>query len=150
MRISDWSSDVCSSDLFVKSFPVLSTGFEIETEISVHALELKMPVAEIDTPYFARIEGSESKLSTYGDGFRILRTIVSLYRIERPMLFFGAIGILFALAAVILAAPLAMTYMHKHLVPRLPTAILATGLMILAFLNVFAGLILDRSAEHTS
>ncbi len=128
---------------FVKSFPVLSTGFEIETEISVHALELKMPVAEIDTPYFARIEGSESKLSTYGDGFRILRTIVSLYRIERPMLFFGAIGAVFALAAVILAAPLAVTYMHTHLVPRLPTAILATGLMILAFLNVFAGLILD-------
>src|SRR3546814_9159303 len=94
-------------------FPVLSTGFEIETEISVHALELKMPVAEIDTPYFARIEGSESKLSTYGDGFRILRTIVSLYRIERPMLFFGAIGILFALAAVILAAPLAMTYIDR-------------------------------------
>src|SRR3546814_829662 len=108
MRISEWSSVVCTSDL-----------------------------------YFARIEGSESKLSTYGDGFRILRTIVSLYRIERPMLFFGAIGILFALAAVILAAPLAMTYMHTHLVPRLPTAILATGLMILAFLNVFAGLILD-------
>ncbi|RIA46092.1 glycosyltransferase involved in cell wall biosynthesis [Hephaestia caeni] len=128
---------------FVKSFPVLSTGFEIETEISVHALELKMPVAEIDTPYFARPEGSESKLSTYGDGLRILRTIVSLYRIERPMLFFGAIGILFALAAVILAAPLAVTYMHTHLVPRLPTAILATGLMILACLNVFAGLILD-------
>src|SRR3546814_6476527 len=94
-----------------------------------------MPVAEIDTPYFARIEGSESKLSTYGDGFRILRTIVSLYRIERPMLFFGAIGILFALAAVILAAPLAMTYMHTHLVPRLPTAVLATGLMNLAFLK---------------
>src|SRR3546814_2152916 len=114
MRISDWSSDVCSSDLFVKSFQVLSTGFEIETEISVHALELKMPVAEIDPPYFARIEGSESKLSTYGDGFRILRTIVSLYRLERPMPFFGAIGILFALAEVILAAPLALTYIHKR------------------------------------
>ncbi|MCM8731319.1 glycosyltransferase family 2 protein [Hephaestia sp. GCM10023244] len=128
---------------FVKSFPVLSTGFEIETEISVHALELKMPVAEIDTPYFARPEGSESKLSTYGDGLRILRTIVSLYRIERPMLFFGMIGLLFALAAIILAAPLAVTYLHTHLVPRLPTAMLATGLMILAFLNVFAGLILD-------
>src|SRR3546814_11194645 len=106
-----------------------------------------MPVAEIGTPYFSRIEGSESKLSTYGDGFRILRTIVSLYRIERPMLFFGAIGILFALAAVILAAPLAMTYMHTHLVPRLPTAILATGLMILAFLNVFADLILDTGVH---
>lgn len=128
---------------FVKSFPVLSAGFEIETEISVHALELKMPVAEIETPYFARPEGSASKLSTYSDGWRILRTIVTLYRIERPMLFFGAIGALFAVLAVLLAIPLAITYMQTHLVPRLPTAILATGLMILAFLNVFAGLILD-------
>lgn len=128
---------------FVKSFPVLSAGFEIETEISVHALELKMPVAEIETPYFARPEGSASKLSTYSDGWRILRTIVTLYRIERPLLFFGWIGALFALLAVILAIPLGVTYMHTHLVPRLPTAILATGLMILAFLNGFAGLILD-------
>ena len=128
---------------FVKSFPVLSTGFEIETEISVHALELKMPVAEVETPYFARPEGSTSKLSTYSDGWRILRTIVTLYRIERPLLFFGLIGALFAVLAVILAIPLAVTYMHTHLVPRFPTAILATGLMILAFLNGFAGLILD-------
>jgi len=128
---------------FVKSFPVLSTGFEIETEISVHALELKMPVAEVETPYFARPEGSTSKLSTYSDGWRILRTIVTLYRVERPMLFFGLIGALFAALAVILAVPLVVTYMHTHLVPRFPTAILATGLMILAFLNGFAGLILD-------
>ena len=128
---------------FAKSFPVLSTGFEIETEMSVHALELKMPVAEIDAPYFARPEGSESKLSTYGDGLRILGTIVTLYRIERPLLFFGAIGAVFGLLALILAAPLAVTYMHTHLVPRFPTAILAMGLMILAFLNGFAGLILD-------
>ena len=128
---------------FVKSFPVLSTGFEIETEISVHALELKMPVAEVETPYFARPEGSQSKLSTYGDGWRILRTIVTLYRIERPLLFFGVIGAVFAAVAVILAIPLVVTYAHTHLVPRFPTAILSTGLMILAFLNGFAGLILD-------
>lgn len=128
---------------FVKSFPVLSTGFEIETEISVHALELKMPVAEVETPYFARPEGSQSKLSTYGDGWRILRTIVTLYRIERPLLFFGWIGAVFAALAVVLAIPLVLTYMHTHLVPRFPTAVLATGLMILAFLNGFAGLILD-------
>lgn len=128
---------------FVKTFPVLSEGFEIETEISVHALELKMPVAEIETPYFARPEGSESKLSTYSDGWRILRTIVTLYRVERPMLFFGVIGAVFAALAVILAVPLIVTYMQTHLVPRFPTAILATGLMILAFLNGFAGLILD-------
>ncbi|MGN6374802.1 MAG: glycosyltransferase family 2 protein [Sphingomonas sp.] len=128
---------------FVKSFPALSQGFEIETEISVHALELKMPVAEVETPYFARPEGSASKLSTYSDGFRILNTILTLYRIERPLLFFGVIGGLFAALAVILAVPLVITYMHTHLVPRFPTAVLATGLMILAFLNVFAGLILD-------
>ena len=128
---------------FVKSFPVLSAGFEIETEISVHALELKMPVAEVETTYFARPEGSLSKLSTYSDGWRILRTIVTLYRIERPLLFFGWIGAIFAGIAVILAIPLILTYMHTHLVPRFPTAVLATGLMILAFLNGFAGMILD-------
>jgi glycosyltransferase involved in cell wall biosynthesis len=128
---------------FVKSFPVLSSGFEIETEISVHALELKMPVAEIETPYFARPEGSESKLSTYSDGFRILRTIVQLYRIERPVLFFGIIGAVLAAIALVLAVPLVLTYMHTHLVPRLPTAVLVTGLTILAALNLFTGLILD-------
>ncbi|MDR6787226.1 glycosyltransferase involved in cell wall biosynthesis [Sphingomonas sp. BE138] len=128
---------------FVKSFPVLSVGFEIETEISVHALELKMPVGEVDTAYFARPEGSVSKLSTYRDGWRILGTIVTLYRIERPLWFFGGIGGVLALLAVVLAVPLAITYMHTGLVPRLPTAILATGLMILAALCFFAGLILD-------
>lgn len=128
---------------FVKSFPVLSVGFEIETEISVHALELKMPVAEVSTPYFARPEGSASKLSTYRDGWRILVTIVTLYRIERPLWFFGALGGLLALAGVLLALPLAITYARTGLVPRVPTAILVTGLMIIATLAVFAGLILD-------
>lgn len=128
---------------FVKSFPSLSAGFEIETEISVHALELKMPTAEIETPYFARPEGSESKLSTYGDGWRILSTILTLYRIERPLLYFGGIGGLMALMAVILAIPLVLTYAHTGLVPRVPTAIFVTGLMIVASLCFFAGLILD-------
>ncbi|PCD03604.1 glycosyl transferase [Sphingomonas spermidinifaciens] len=128
---------------FVKSFPALSGGFEIETEISVHALELKMPVAEVSTPYFERPEGSASKLSTYGDGWRIATTIATLYRIERPLLFFGAIGGLLALTAVLLALPLIFTYLQTGLVPRFPTAILATGLMILASLCGFAGLILD-------
>jgi len=128
---------------FVKSFPVLSSGFEIETEISVHALELKMPVGETETTYFARLEGSVSKLNTYRDGLRILRTIVTLYRIERPMLFFGWIAALFATLAVVLAIPLVLTFVETGLVPRFPTAILATGLMILAFLNLFTGLILD-------
>ena len=128
---------------FVKSFPVLSVGFEIETEISVHALELKMPVAEVSTAYFARPEGSASKLSTYRDGWRILGTIVTLYRIERPLWFFGGLGGLLALLGIILAVPLAITYAQTGLVPRFPTAILVTGLMIIATLAFFAGLILD-------
>ncbi|WP_448661076.1 glycosyltransferase family 2 protein [Sphingomonas sp. CJ20] len=128
---------------FVKSFPVLSAGFEIETEISVHALELKMPVGEVETAYFARLEGSHSKLNTYRDGLRILRTIFTLYRFERPLLFFGWIASLFATIAVVLAIPLVITYAHTGLVPRFPTAVLTTGLMILAFLNLFSGLILD-------
>ncbi|MGR6331181.1 glycosyltransferase family 2 protein [Sphingomonas sp. XXL09] len=128
---------------FVKSFPSLSSGFEIETEISVHALELKMPCAEVETPYYARPEGSTSKLSTYSDGFRILNTIMTLYRIERPLLFFGVIGALFAALGLALSIPLALTYMQTSLVPRFPTAILIIGLMIIAALCFFAGLILD-------
>jgi glycosyltransferase involved in cell wall biosynthesis len=128
---------------FVKSFPVLSQGFEIETEISVHALELNMPVGEVATAYGARPEGSESKLSTYGDGWRILKTIVTLYRVERPVLFYGTVGALLMLAAVILSIPLLMTYLETGLVPRVPTAILVTGMTIVAVLCVFAGLILD-------
>ena len=128
---------------FVKSYPALSTGFEIETDISVHALELRMPVAEVETSYAARPEGSMSKLSTYRDGWRILNTILTLYRIERPILFFGTIGVVLATIAVLLGIPLALTYARTGLVPRFPTAIGATGLVILAALNVFAGLILD-------
>ncbi len=128
---------------FVKSFPVLSSGFEIETEISVHALELRMPVAERVTAYAARPEGSESKLNTYRDGWRILNTILALFRIERPRTYFGLVSGALAIFALILAAPLVMTYLDTGLVPRFPTAILATGLMILAALSAIAGLILD-------
>lgn len=128
---------------FVKSFPALKGGFEIETEISVHALELKMPVAEVETPYFARPEGSLSKLNTYGDGLRILLTIVSLYRLERPRVFFGLIGGALAAVALVAAVPLVITYWHTGLVPRLPTAVGVTGLMILAALCGFTGIILD-------
>lgn len=128
---------------FVKSFPVLSQGFEIETEISVHALELNMPVAEQVTDYAARPEGSVSKLSTWRDGFRILKTMIDLFRTERPVAFFGGIGALLALTAVILAVPLAVTYAETGLVPRIPTAILSTGLTLLACLSFFSGLILD-------
>jgi len=128
---------------FVKSFPVLSGGFEIETEMSVHALELRMPVGEVLTRYGARLEGSASKLSTYRDGWRILKTIGTLYRVERPTLFFGAIGAVLLIAALVLAVPLVMTYLTTGLVPRFPTAILITGMVIVATLCFFAGLILD-------
>ncbi len=128
---------------FVKSFPALSGGFEIETELTVHALELGLPVAEVPTPYYARVSGSASKLNTWRDGFRILRTIFKLYRAERPLRFFGTIGAMLALIAVGLAIPVLVTYFETGLVPRLPTAILSMGLMVLAFLCVAAGLILD-------
>jgi glycosyltransferase involved in cell wall biosynthesis len=128
---------------FAKSFPALSRGFETETEISVHALELAMPVGEVITAYGARPEGSHSKLSTYRDGWRILRTIGHLVRIERPVLFYGSIGLFLAALAIVLSIPLAITYAETGLVPRFPTAILATGLIILAALSFMTGLILD-------
>jgi glycosyltransferase involved in cell wall biosynthesis len=128
---------------FVKSFPVLSSGFEIETEMSVHALELRMPVGEVETAYGARPEGSHSKLSTFSDGWRILKTIVTLYRVERPVLFFGSVGALLLAAAIALSIPLAVTYLQTGLVPRFPTAILATGMTVIAVLCFFTGLILD-------
>jgi glycosyltransferase involved in cell wall biosynthesis len=128
---------------FVKSFPALSRGFETETEISVHALELAMPVAEVVTAYGARPEGSESKLSTYRDGWRIMRTILHLFRIERPVLFYGGFAAFLAGLGLVLAAPLIVTYAETGLVPRFPTAILVTGMMIVAFLSFGVGLILD-------
>jgi len=128
---------------FVKSFPALSTGFEIETELTVHALELDLPIAEIDTPYYARPAGSLSKLNTWGDGVRILLTILRLYRSERPLAFFGLVGLLLAAASLVLAVPVFVTYLETGLVPRLPTAVLSTGLMILAFLSSAIGLVLD-------
>lgn len=128
---------------FVKSFPVLSSGFEIETEISVHALELAMPVAERETAYAARPVGSQSKLSTYSDGWRILRTLLTLYRIERPIGFYGLLGGVLAAIAVGLSIPLLLTYLETGLVPRFPTAILATGMMIVGVLSCMTGLILD-------
>ena len=128
---------------FVKSFPVLSGGFEIETELTIHALELGMAVAEIETPYYARLEGSASKLNTWSDGFRILWTILQLYRTERPLTYFGALGAIFAAASIVLAIPIVITFVETHTVPRLPTAVLATGLMLAAFLAVSVGLVLD-------
>ena len=128
---------------FVKSFPALSRGFETETEISVHALELAMPVAEVVTAYGARPEGSVSKLSTYRDGWRIARTILHLFRIERPVLFYGGFAAFLVALGLVLAVPLIVTYAETGLVPRFPTAILITGLMIVAALSFAVGLILD-------
>lgn len=128
---------------FVKSFPVLSGGFEIETELTIHALELGLAVAEIETPYYARPQGSASKLNTWRDGFRILWTILQLYRAERPLPFFGALGLALAIAAIGLAVPIIITFVETHTVPRLPTAVLATGMMLVAFLSFAVGLVLD-------
>lgn len=128
---------------FVKTFPVLSGGFEIETELTVHALELELPVAEIVAPYYARPEGSASKLNTWRDGLRILGMIVKLYRSERPLRFFTALGAVIAAVAIILAMPVVITYLEEGIVPRLPTAILAMGMMIVASAAVGCGLILD-------
>ncbi len=128
---------------FVKSFPALSRGFEIETELTVHALELALPVSELKTPYGARPEGSTSKLSTYRDGWRILRVILGLYRHERPLLFFGAVSGLLMLLALALGAPIVLEWVRTGLVPRLPTAVLATGITLLSALMFTAGLVLE-------
>ena len=128
---------------FVKSFPALSWGFEIETELTVHALELRMPADEIDTPYHARPEGSTSKLNTWRDGLRILFTILRMLKEVRPMFFFSVIAVTPALLSVILAWPLFVTYLETGLVPRFPTAILSTGLMSIAFIFLVCGVILD-------
>lgn len=128
---------------FVKSFPVLSGGFEIETELTVHALELELPVGELPTPYYSRPEGSASKLNTWRDGFRILRTVLRLYRAERPLPLFTGFGISLAIVAIGIAGPVVATYLQDGTVPRLPTAVLATGLMLLAFIAFACGLILD-------
>lgn len=128
---------------FVKSFPILSGGFEIETELTVHALELELPVGELATPYYSRPSGSSSKLSTWQDGFRIFGTVLKLYRAERPLGLFGSVGIALGLMAIGLAVPIFITYLQQGLVPRLPTAVLSTGLMLVAFLSIACGLILD-------
>ena len=128
---------------FVKSFPALSKGFEIETEMTVHALEMRLPAAEVEVPYLARPEGSVSKLKTVRHGARIIRTIFILIKEERPLEFFSLIFLALGLASVILAWPLMIEYLATGLVPRFPTAILATGVALLGFLSLTCGLILD-------
>jgi glycosyltransferase involved in cell wall biosynthesis len=128
---------------FVKSFPAMSSGFEIETELTIHALELQLPVAEVITPYRIRVTGSTSKLRTYVDGLKIVRLIVILYKNERPFKFFSAIAGTFTAVALILGIPLVVTFIKTGLVLRQPTAILATGLVLLSALSFVSGLILD-------
>jgi len=128
---------------FVKSFAALSRGFEIETELSVHALELRVPMGEMATHYRPRPDGSASKLRTYRDGFRILKTILVLMKDERPLQFFGAAALLLALSSVALGIPVIVEFFQTGLVPRLPTAVLASGIMLLAFLSLACGLTLD-------
>src|SRR5690349_9363864 len=128
---------------FVKSFPALSRGFETETELTVHALDLRVPIAEVRTPYGARSAGTASKLNTWRDGWRILRTIARLVKEERPFAFFVSIGSVLALAAVALAIPLLIEFLETGLVPRIPTAVLSTGLMLVAVMSFVCGLILD-------
>ncbi|MCF7221818.1 glycosyltransferase [Marilutibacter chinensis] len=132
---------------FVKSFPAHSSGFEIETELTVHALELRMPVAEVDTPYVDRPEGSVSKLNTWSDGARILRTMLRLFSSERPMAFYGTIAAVLSVVALALCIPLAVTYLDTGLVPRFPTLILAVSLVVLASMSALIGIVIDAVAR---
>ncbi len=143
-RITDMLSGYrVFSRRFVKSFPALSAGFETETELTIHALELRMPLGELETPYRDRTAGSTSKLSTYKDGARIFLTILHLVKEERPLQFFSLIAALLFLTSIILGFPLFLEFRRTHLVPRLPTGVLATGIMMLSFLSLVCGLVLD-------
>jgi hypothetical protein len=128
---------------FVKSFPSLSSGFEIETELTVHALTLNMPIAERDCKYFKRPEGSASKLNTYRDGVRILSVMLGLFKNERPLAFYGIIAFMLAITSVLLSVPVIIEYLRSGLVPRFPTAILSASIMLAAFLSLASGLVLD-------
>ena len=135
---------------YVKSFPSLAVGFEIETELTIHALHLRMPIAEIATPYRERPSGSTSKLSTYRDGLRILWKILVFIKEERPMAFFSLIGLGFCLLAVVLMVPILREFLATGLVPRLPTAVLSMGLMTIGFISFACGLILDTVSRGRS
>ncbi|MBY0280937.1 MAG: glycosyltransferase [Alphaproteobacteria bacterium] len=128
---------------FVKSFPALSSGFDIETELSIHSLEMNLPVKEIETPFFERAEGSVSKLSTFKDGFLILWRMIFLFKEVKPLVFFGAFFIFFVGLSLLLGYPLVTEFLHTGLVPRFPTAILSVGIMLLGFLSLTCGFILD-------
>jgi len=138
------------SKRFVKSFPILSKGFEIETEMTIHCLQLGIAFKELPVQYYPRKNGSQSKLKTYSDGFRILGLIFRLYKDEKPLQFFLSISILLFLVSIVIAIPIFSTFIETGLVPRLPTAVLATGLMILSFLSLASGLILDGISKTRS
>jgi len=143
-RMSDMLSGYrIMSRRFVKSFPALSTGFETETELTVHALELRLPIAEVMTPYRERPPASSSKLRTIPDGIRIMRLIMRLVREERPLEFFSLVAGLLALFSMLLGVPVVLEFLKTGLVPKLPTAVLAMGLMLLGFLSLACGLILS-------
>ena len=147
-RITDMLSGYrVFSRRFVKSFPALSSGFETETELTIHALELKMPLGELETPYRDRGEGSTSKLNTYKDGARILATIVALVKDQRPLQFFTITGAILFVLGVGLSVPILIEFHRTHLVPRFPTAILSTGIVLLSFLSMVCGLVLDSVAR---
>jgi glycosyltransferase involved in cell wall biosynthesis len=147
-RISDMLSGYRAfSRRFVKSFPALGGGFETETELTVHALALQMPIGELATAYKERAVGSVSKLGTWSDGMRILRTILLLVKEERPFLLFSAIGTALFLAGLALGLPVVLDFWATGLVPRLPTAVLASGFMVLACLSFTSGIILDSVAR---
>ncbi len=135
------------SKRFVKSFPITSNGFDIEAELSIHALTLSLPCSEIYSDYRERPENSHSKLSTYKDGFKILWSIIRLLRENRPLLFFGSISLMLFLLAIILAYPIFSTFLETGLVPRLPTAVLSTGIMMISFLSLTCGLILSSLSQ---
>ena len=135
------------SNRFVKTFPAQSMGFEIETELTVYALSAKLPIEEVDTDYFARPEGSFSKLSTYKDDIRILRTIITLVKEERPLLFFSLIALFFFAVAFGFSVPIVAEYLKSGLVPRLPTAVLITGIAICSVVCMLVGFVLDSIAN---
>ena len=137
---------------FVKSFPAVSREFEIETELTVHSLALRIPSLSVPVDFRDRAEGSESKLRTYRDGWRILNVILSLTRHERPMYFFGVLATLFGLVATVLAMPVIVQYAQTGMVPRMPTLFVASFLVVISCLCLMAGLVLDgiRKSRHES
>ncbi|SEH25264.1 glycosyltransferase family 2 protein [Selenomonas sp. KH1T6] len=137
------------SPMFVKSFPILSQGFEIETEMTIHALDKNLLLANVPVSYRDRPEGSESKLNTYTDGAKVLMTIFNLYRDYQPLRFFGGLSLVLMLMSAILFMPVFMEYLHSGLVPRIPTLIVSAFVMMASLLSIVCGLILDTNAKNS-